>query len=282
MSGAAYAGAAARPAAPGRRAGGAGRIAARLRAGIATLLLPLLVPAALLLLWSVASDRGWLPAQILPAPGLVRDTLLDLWRSSDLTRDAGISLGRVAQGFALGGALGLLLGAAMGLSRTAEDYLKPLLTALAQVPTIGWVPLLMLPLGIGETLKVAIIAKAALVPVVLNTLAGIRAVPPALFEVAAVFRYTRAQLLGRVLLPAAVPPLFAGLRLGLTNAWKALVAVELLASSEGLGYQLVWGRQMMQMDVVIAAMVVIAAFGLLLDAGLGRVERRLQRWRVAA
>lgn len=139
----------------------------------------LVLPLAALLLWAASSHAGWLPQQVLPAPELAWSSLMDMWRSGDLARDAGISLGRVAQGFLLGAEFGLLLGTAMGLSRTVEGYLRPSFTALAQVPTIGWMPLLMLPLGIGEPLKLAIIAKTALVPVTLNTRDGIRAVPRA-------------------------------------------------------------------------------------------------------
>jgi sulfonate transport system permease protein len=241
----------------------------------------LLLPAALLALWAAADAVGWLNPAILPAPGDVAATLADLWRSGELGEHAARSLFRVLAGFAIGAGAGLLLGAAMALSQRAEDYLRPSFLAVAQVPVIGWVPLLMLPLGIGEALKIVIIAKAALVPVTLNTRDGIPAVPPGWIEVARVFRYSRAQLLRRVVLPAAVPPIFTGIRYGLTSCWKALVAVELLASAEGLGFLLVWGRQMFQMDVVIAGILVIAAIGLLLDGSLAGLERRLQRGRVA-
>src|SRR4051812_44763216 len=138
----------------------------------------LLFPLALLGLWSVSARFGWLPPQILSSPGEVSVALLDLARSGDLARNTGISLLRVVEGFAAGSVLGLLLGIAMGLSPKVEDYVKPLFTAFAQVPTLGWIPFLMLLVGIGEPLKVLVIAKAAFVPVALNTLAGIRAVPP--------------------------------------------------------------------------------------------------------
>jgi sulfonate transport system permease protein len=243
--------------------------------------MPLLVPVAAVLLWIAFSREGWLSRQILPAPSYVASSIVDLWQSGDLTRDTGISLVRVLGGFAIGGAVGLMLGVVMGLSSKIEDYARPLFTILVQVPTIGWIPLLMIPLGIGEPLKLIIIAKAALVPTALNTLNGIRAVPAAWLEVASVFRYSRNQLLRHVIIPAAVPPIFTGIRYGLADAWKALVAVELLASSEGLGYQLVWGRQMMEMDVVVAVMAVIAIIGLILDTTLAVVERRLQIWKGA-
>ena len=95
------------------------------------------------------------------------------------------------------------------------------------------------------------------------------------------FRFSRWQLLQKVVLPAAVPPIFTGLRYGLTHAWNALVAVELLASAEGLGYLLVWGRQMFWLDTMMGAMLIIGVVGFLLDRIMATCEARLQRWRLA-
>jgi sulfonate transport system permease protein len=241
----------------------------------------LLFPLALLALWSVSARFGWLAPQILPSPGEVWAALVDLARTGDLARNTGISLLRVVEGFAAGSFFGLLLGIAMALSPKTEDYVKPLFTAFAQVPTLGWIPFLMLLVGIGEPLKVLVIAKAAFVPVTLNTLAGIRAVSPIYAEVGALFRFSRWQLLHKVVLPAAVPPIFTGLRYGLTHAWNALVAVELLASAEGLGYLLVWGRQMFWLDTMMGAMLIIGIVGFALDRIMAGIEARLQRWRLA-
>jgi sulfonate transport system permease protein len=241
--------------------------------------LGLLLPATLLLLWSVASAKQWAPPQILPAPASVVDTLLEQVRSGDLFVNLGISLGRVIAGFAVGGAIGLVLGIAMGLSRTIEDYLHPMFKAVSQVPVLGWLPLAMMVLGIGESLKVAIIAHASLVPVALNALKGIRGVSRNYVEVAQVFQFSRRQLLTKVVLPAAVPSLFVGIRYGITQAWLSLVTVELLASSEGLGFMIVWGRQLFQLDLVLSAIIVVGAVGLLIDKSLELVESRLLRWR---
>jgi sulfonate transport system permease protein len=241
--------------------------------------LGLLLPATLLLLWSVASAKQWAPPQILPSPASVVDTLLEQVRSGDLFVNLGISLGRVIAGFAVGGAIGLALGIAMGLSRTIEDYLHPMFKAVSQVPVLGWLPLAMMVLGIGESLKVAIIAHASLVPVALNALKGIRGVSRNYVEVAQVFQFNRRQLLSRVVLPAAVPSFFVGIRYGITQAWLSLVTVELLASSEGLGFMIVWGRQLFQLDLVLSAIIVIGAVGLLIDKSLELVESRLLRWR---
>jgi len=240
------------------------------------------VPAALLLLWKVASDRGWAPPQFLPPPSTVIRTFGEQYDSGELLTNFLVSLGRVAGGFSLGALLGVVLGVAMGLSRTLEDYLSPLFRAASQVPVLGWLPLAMMFLGIGESLKLVIIAHASLVPVAMNTLKGIRSVPRQYIEVARAFGYSHAQLLRKVIFPASVPSMFVGIRYGVTQAWLSLVTVELLASSEGLGFMIVWGRQLLQLDLVLAAIIVIGAVGLLFDKGLSLLEARLLRWRPAS
>jgi len=238
-----------------------------------------ILPALTLTVWSVAARHEWIPVQILPAPGAVWQTLLEQVRSGDLFVNFGISLGRVLVGFTLGCVLGVVLGVSMGLSRRVEDYLAPTFDAISQVPVLGWLPLAMMVLGIGESLKFVIIAHASLVPVAINTLKGIRSVPRNYLEVAQAFQFSKRQLLRKVVFPATVPSLFVGLRYGLTQAWLSLVTVELLASSEGLGFMIVWGRQLFQLDLVLAAIIVVGVVGLLLDRGLARLEKRLLRWR---
>lgn len=238
-----------------------------------------IVPSVLLVTWAVASHQEWVAPQILPAPAAVAQTLLEQVKSGELFVNFAISLGRVAGGFALGGLIGVGLGAAMGLSRRAEQYLYPLFNAISQVPVLGWLPLAMMVLGIGESLKVVIIAHAALVPIAIGTLKGIRNVPVAYLDVARSFQFSKQQLLSKVVFPASVPAVFVGIRYGLTQAWLSLVTVELLASSEGLGFLIVWGRQLFQLDLVLSAIIVVGVVGLVLDKGLERLEALLLRWR---
>jgi sulfonate transport system permease protein len=237
-------------------------------------------PAIVLPIWFAGAYWGWLPEQILPKPAEVWSTLLDMLRSGELKMHTGISLLRVICGFAAGTAAGLSLGAAMGLSRKVDDYVRPLFTAIAQVPAPAWIPLAMLLLGIGETLKIVVIAKAAFVPVAMNTSAGITNVPREFVEVGETFQFSAWQKLRLVVLPGAIPSIFTGLRYGLTHAWIALVSVELVASSEGLGYLLVWGRQMFWLDTVLVSMMVIGLTGFVTDKVPARIEQYLQRWRI--
>lgn len=246
------------------------------------ILLGLALPLALLIAWQLSSIYGWLPEQILPAPQVVLQTLSDYAADGGLWSDTSISLLRVLRGFTSGAAIGLTLGGIMATSPRLRAYLDPLFLAVSQVPILGWVPLLILLIGIDEGLKTSLVALAVFIPVTLGTYQGIRDVPHGYREVGQVLTFDRRQMLGTIILPAAVPAIFTGLREGLSNGWQTLVAVELLASTEGLGYQMAYGRQLFQLELVIAAMLIIGAIGFLFDFGLGRIERYLQRWQVMA
>lgn len=245
-------------------------------------LAPWLLPATLFALWSIGCARGWIAPQILPPPQQVFDTLRDLATSGDLAHNTLISLQRVLVGFGIGTLAGLVTGAALGLSRTVEAWLLPSFNALVQIPVLGWLPFLLLLVGVGEPLKYILIAHAALVPVTLSTMQGVRNAPAALDEVARVFGYGRWQRLVRVVLPAAVPTLATGVRLAFTKAWLALVVVELVASSEGLGYLIVYGRQLFQLDLVMAAVVIVGAIGFAINRLLDALEARLRRGQPSA
>jgi sulfonate transport system permease protein len=245
-------------------------------------LLPWILPVVLFALWTTGCERGWIAPQILPPPERVFDTLIDLARSGDLARNTLISLQRVLVGFAAGTLLGVLTGAALGLSHTLEAYVLPSFNAIVQIPVLGWLPFLLLLVGVGEPLKYILIAHAALVPVTLSTLQGFRQTPAALEEVARAFEYSRWQRIRYLVLPAAVPTLATGVRLAFTKAWLALVVVELVASSEGLGYLIVYGRQLFQLDLVMASVVVVGAIGLAMNRLLDALEARLRRGQPSA
>ena len=240
------------------------------------------MPLAVLALWALAAHFEWIAPQVLPAPEAVALAFKEALLGGELWAHLQISLLRVLGGFALGLVGGLTLGIAMGLSPTLKDYVYPLFKAFAQVPVLGWLPLLMLLVGIDEALKIILIAKAALVPIALNTYKGIQGVPTRFIEVGKVLRFTRWQMLSRVVFPAALAPIWNGVRYGLTHAWLTLVVVELLASSEGLGFMIVYGRQLFQLDVVLAAVVIVGAVGYALDKGLAAIEARLLGWRKEA
>jgi sulfonate transport system permease protein len=234
-------------------------------------------PLLLLTGWQVLAWASVLPDTILPGPMVVLHALLDLWSTGALPAAIGVSLARLVEGYAIGAILGLSIGGLTGISRTAEQLIMPSVRALAAVPLMAWLPLLILLVGIGEPLKLLAIAKAATLPITLSTFSAVREMPSAWREVGAVLQLRPATMLRRLFLPALALPLFTGLRQGLGNAWVALVGAELLASTEGLGYLMNWGRVIFQLDVVLAGILCVAVIGLLLDHGLRTIEARLSR-----
>ena len=236
-----------------------------------------IVPLALLAAWWWVTDARWVAEEILPTPESVAKALGELVTNGDLQKNLLISLSRVTFGFGAGAVAGLALGAGMGFSAKLDRAVRPTFLVISQIPILAWLPFFMLVLGIGEALKIVLVAKAVFTPVVLATSAGIRGVPLRYLEVARMLQLSRWQTLRRLIWPSAFPQIFTGLRYGLTHAWMALVMVELLASYEGIGYLMVYSRQLFQLDVMVAVMLVIAAAGLLQDRLLAIAETRLLR-----
>ncbi|HTH96626.1 MAG TPA: ABC transporter permease subunit [Stellaceae bacterium] len=238
--------------------------------------LPFALPLALLGLWQLAATRAWVAVQILPPPVMVLGTLRDLIADGTILGNLEISLTRIGIGLGLGVLAGLIFGLLLGLSARAEQYLGPIFRAVALVPSLGWLPILILVFGIGEPLKYLIIAKASFVPMALATANGVRSIPGTYREAGRVLRLGRTTILFRLLLPATLPAIFMGLRLSIGSAWVALVVVEMLAATEGVGYMMTWGRTLFQTDVVLAGMLVIGILGAIVDLGTRRLERHIQ------
>jgi sulfonate transport system permease protein len=240
--------------------------------------LGLLLPTVLLVAAEAGVRSGAVPANLLPAPSQVIQTVVELSRHGLAAHVASSAL-RVLIGFVAGAALGILLGAAVALSRRTEAILDPTLQALRAIPSLAWVPLLLLWLGIDEAPKLVLIAIGAFFPVYMGTVAGVGGVDRKLVEVGRLYRLGQAALLRRVLLPAALPSMMTGLRNGLGLAWMFMVAAELIAASRGLGYLLSDGRETSRADIVIAAIVLLALLGKASDSGLRALERRFLAWR---
>ncbi|WP_248747670.1 ABC transporter permease [Pseudomonas sp. MWU12-2037] len=238
----------------------------------------LAVPVAIIVVLEVVVRVGWIPSYQMPAPSEIVLTLRDLAEGA-LWKHISASLLRVLLGFAIGTSLALVFAAWVGLSREAEAYLEPTFAGLRSIPSLAWVPLLLLWLGIDETSKIVLIAIGAFFPVYLNGVAAIRDIDRKLVEVGQMLGFSRYRLVRRILLPAALPGLFTGLRSGMSLAWMFLVAAELIAATKGLGYLLSDGRETSRPDIVLAAIIVLAVLGKLSDGVLAGLEKRFLAWR---
>jgi sulfonate transport system permease protein len=247
-----------------------------------TLLLGLILPLLLFALWWTAAERHWVAEQILPPPAFVWDSLKDVLQTGELLGHVKFSAARVGWSLLIGGSIGLILGFGMGLSRTVKAYIFPTFDVLAQLPVLGWIPLLIIFVGIEEPLKITAVSISVIVPVAMSTLSGIANIPQALLEVGRVYKFDAFQVIHRIVLPAAAPSLFTGLRQGVMQAWLSVVFVELLSSSEGLGFLMAYSRSLSQIDMVIVAMLAIGVVGVLIELSLRLIESRLQGWRRSA
>ncbi|MDY1015533.1 ABC transporter permease [Pseudomonas coleopterorum] len=237
-----------------------------------------LLPCLIVIVLEIVVRVGWIPAYQMPAPSDIALTLTELAQGA-LGKHVLASVGRVLAGFVIGASLALVFAAWVGLSREAEAYLEPTFAGLRAIPSLAWVPLLLLWLGIDETSKIVLIAIGAFFPVYVNGVAAIRNIDRKLVEVGQMYGFSARRLTLRILLPAAMPGLFTGLRSGLSMAWMFLVAAELIAATKGLGYLLSDGRETSRPDIVLAAILALAVLGKLSDGVLAAVERRCVSWR---
>lgn len=238
----------------------------------------LAVPLTLLAAWWAATASGRIASYQLASPRDVVREVAELARTGVLWHDLFTSIARVALGFAIAFGLALVLGALVGGSRTAERALDPTLQAVRAVPSLAWVPLILLWLGIGEPAKVALVAIGAFFPIYVALVSGIRGVDRKLVEVGYVFGLARGALIARVLVPATLPQLLVGARIGLTQAWLFLVAAELLAATNGVGFLLTDGQQTARTDEILVAILLFAACGKLSEGAMRLLERRLAGW----
>jgi sulfonate transport system permease protein len=234
-----------------------------------------IIPVSVLLVWELLARLGMLPPNWLPAPTVVGETIYQLAAAGDLGKHAGITIARVAVGFLLGASIGTLFGGLTGYLPVARKLLDPSLQALRSVPSIAWVPLFLLWLGIQETSKITLIALGAFFPVYMNLSVAMRHVDPKLLEVGKLYRLSSFQMVRRLILPAALPEYIVGLRSGLGLAWMFVVAAELLGASSGIGYLMVDGEMTGRAAVILASVILFATFGKVTDWGMNAVGRRL-------
>ncbi|GAA5233055.1 ABC transporter permease [Verticiella sediminum] len=269
--------AAARPA----RAAGSPRLR---RLGLA-----LVIPVVILVVWQLVGQRpgmaGVVPTPVMVArawydwifadPGMGLNPYLGTWVSN-----VWYSTQRVAQGFAMAALLGIPLGLTIGWSRIASEMIDPLVQGLRPIPITAWLPFSIALFGIRDFGSIFLIFLGGFYPIVVNTTQGARDVDRNLVRAATMMGASPAQMLRRVVLPAAMPSIFTGLRIGLGIAWTAVIVSEMVAVKSGLGYVLWDAYYVGRMDIVLADMVSIGLMGFISDRLIVFVEKRVLVWRM--
>lgn len=256
----------------------------------------MVVPLLAIALWQWVAANGWVHPQVLPAP-------LDVWRkwveyllplapyaeyteggwfawalSGELPMDIWASMVRVVLGFAIGAGLALPLGLAMGASPTVYAWMNPFVQILRPIPPIAYIPLAILWFGLGNPPAVFLIALGAFFPVLMNTIAGVRHVDGIYLRAARNLGAGGTTMFLRVILPAAVPYILSGVRIGIGTAFIVVIVSEMIAVNNGLGFRILEAREYFWSDKIIAGMITIGLLGLAIDVAMNRLNNHLLRW----
>jgi NitT/TauT family transport system permease protein len=256
----------------------------------------LVVPAIIIALWQASAMLGWVNPQVLPSPVAVVEKwvayLLPLqpydaaaggsrlaWAfSGELITDSIGSLYRVVVGFLIGAGLALPLGLAMGASQRVYDWFNVLVQMVRPIPPIAYIPLSMLWFGLGNPPAIFLIVLGAFFPVLMNTIAGVRQVDGIYLRAARNLGATGSTMFLRVILPAAVPYILSGVRIGIGTAFIVVIVAEMVAVNNGLGFRILEAREYFWSDKIIAGMISIGLIGLAIDVGMNKLNNHLLRW----
>ena len=246
-----------------------------------------LVPSLLLIIWEVFSRSGYIPPALLPAPSRVFMSWADwVFSIDEFTQDnaghwyldAFASSVRVFSGYFIASLLGIGLGVGIGWSRVFEKTIEPTLQMLRPIPPVSWIPLAIIWFGIANKPAIFLVFLGAFFPILMNTIHGVKTVSRDLLRAAAMAGATERQMLRFVVIPASMPSIFAGLRIGVGSAWMLTVTSEMVAVKSGLGYVLWDSYYFLRYDMVIASMISIGLLGFLSDFGLKTIMHKLLIW----
>jgi len=240
--------------------------------------LGLLLPVGLAVVWEIIVRLGFSDGRLVPPPSRIYQEFAELAQSGELIRHVIATLLRVTVGFGFGTVAGTLLGAIAGYSALVRRVIDPSLQGLRAVPSIAWIPLFILWLGIFETSKVALIAVGVFFPIYLGVMGAVLSVDRKIVEVGRAFRLSGVAMVRRILLPAVLPAYVVSIRAGLGLGWMFVIAAEFMGASEGLGYLLIDGQQLGKPAEIVAAILAFAVLGKITDAIVVLASAPFLRW----
>lgn len=239
----------------------------------------LLGPALVLLSWFIVTAAGWVAPDSLPSPGTVATTFGELMTDGYLKANIFASLERAGQGLIAGIAGGVVLALLAGLTRPGDALFDGLVQIKRALPNLALIPLFIMWMGIGEAMKITVIALGVFVPIYINTHAALRDIDLRYVELAQTIDLNRRQFLRYIVFPACLPGFFTGLRLAATHAWTALVVVETINATSGIGYMISQARVYGQIEIVFAGLVMYGVLGFGTDALIRTLQKKVLVWR---
>ncbi|MEK3915785.1 ABC transporter permease [Paenibacillus sp. FSL H7-0331] len=237
------------------------------------------VPLLIVIVWQVLGATGVVDTFFLPTPWEIIKGFKELFVTGELLLHIGVSVGRAASGFLLGGSIAFLFAVWTGFSRRSENLIDPSIQWFRMIPNLAIAPLIILWFGFSETSKIVIIAVGSFFPIYINTFIGIRSVDNKLFEVAKVLQFNRYKQIVRLILPSSLPNVLLGVRLSLAISWLSLVVAELIGASAGVGHMILFSSQSARTDLVFVGVIIFAIIGKLIDSLVKYLDRKWIRWR---
>ena len=229
--------------------------------------------------WSLYGVHGSTNSYAMATPWQILAAAAEYASSGELWVNIVVSFLRIVEGFAYAFVAAFVLGVLAGMSRGFHTFIDLVIQVLRPIPGIAWIPLAILWFGIGEESKIFIIFIGAFFPMFLNIVDGIRDVDPRYFELGKIYEIPRWRLVSQVVLPAAMPQILTGVRLGVSGAWICVIAAEMIGATSGVGFMLSDGRSMSRPDVVILAMLIIGIIGKLMDDIIRQIRKRILIWK---
>lgn len=239
----------------------------------------LLGPLLIIVVWQAAASGGLLDPRLLTGPDVALKTGWTLIENGRLQENVLASLHRAMLGLALGVSAGVVLAIVGGLTRIGEAFVDGTLQVKRAIPNLALIPLLILWLGIGEEFKVAVVALGVLIPIYINTYGALVSIDNRYVELAETLRLSKLQYIRKVLIPGALPGFFLGFRLAVVGSWMALIVVETINATSGVGYMMAQAQLYAQSDIILVGLVVYGIFGFTSDSLVRLLERRVLSWR---
>lgn len=246
---------------------------------IANFILTIIMPVAIIVLWQVSTTRGFVRNSVLPTPLNVWESAVSLKDKGLLQADITASLTRIVKGFVFGSVIGIIVGSLIGIFPAFDRFTKVFVAVFKPIPIISLIPVFILWLGIGEESKVAVITIGTFWALLVNTMDGIKSVDKKLLELSLILGKSRWETIRYIIFPYAFPSIYTGLRIAITSSIGYVITAEMIAASAGVGYRIMYARNMALPGIMFVGIIEIGLFGLIVDLLILELQKKLFSYR---